>query len=124
MKRALIACLALLFLGVFLTPGQAQAHAGEAHGYVQSSIDGAQDPASAQDKPAKIGKVSASTEKQTKNCNGSCCGSAGCCVSAGLTAGSEITVPMSQSSRQERLTYNTPPPGPGYPLLRPPRFSA
>lgn len=123
MKRALIACMALLFLGVFLTPGQAQAHSGEVHSYVQSNIDGNQDAIAAQDKSTKTQKVSANTEKQTKNCNGSCCGSTGCCVSAEPPAGAEITVPMSKGSDQERLTHNTPPPGPGYPLLRPPRFS-
>lgn len=124
MKRALIVCMALLFLGVFLTPGQAQAHSGEVHSYVQSEIGGNQNTVAMQDKSTKTQKVSATTEKQTKSCNGSCCGSAGCCVSAGLPAGAEMTAPVSKGSKQERLTYNTPPPGPGYPLLRPPRFSA
>lgn len=106
-----------------MTPGQAQAHSGEVHSYVQSNIDGNQDSIAVRDKSIKTQKVSTSTEQKTKNCNGSCCGSAGCCVSAGPPAGAEIAAPVSKGSRHERLTYNTPPPGPGYPLLRPPRFS-
>lgn len=125
MKRALFASLALLFLCVFLTPGQAQAHAGETHGSMQSTAQTNNDTVVSKDTTSKTQEVSATTDKETKrNCNGSCCGTAGCCVSAALSTAVDFGIPFSKGSLMEISNYETLPPGPGYPLLRPPRIFA
>lgn len=78
-----------------------------------------------QDKSSQSQKFSLSAEKEnTRDCDGSCCGTMNCCVSA--VASSELIIlgPLLKTGRVRPASYNTPPPGPGYPLLRPPRFSA
>lgn len=105
----------------------AYAHNGAVHENLQiSSADqAAQGSSVSQDQKNKDQKVIASSDTQTKNnCNGSCCGTSGCCVSAAISTGINLAIPFSKGSLMELSNYETLPPGPGYPLLRPPRIFA
>ncbi len=127
MKRALAACLTLLFLGVFMTPGQAQAHGGQSHGTAQprtsASVSDHQDVAY---KDAAI-SVTAKDIKNEAPCNGGCCSGKfmSCCVSAAaLPLSFDLGYPRSLKDAYNPSQSDALLPSDPDHQFRPPRLSA